>query len=73
MGPLPRVALRAATVAGGFTGVALVLGRVALPAPLLAAGILATAVALLTVLRRENRRLRRVIRDRRAVRDRRRP
>jgi Flp pilus assembly protein TadB len=73
MGPLPRAALRAATVAGGFTVAALVLGRGALPAPLRAAGILATAVALLCVLRRENRRLRRVIRDRRGVRARPRP
>jgi hypothetical protein len=68
-GPLQRGLLRATGIAGGFTGAALVLGRVAWP-PLRAAAMLALAAAFLVVLRREDRSLSRVIRDHRALRER---
>ncbi len=54
-------ALRAGLLAGGFTAASVVLGRAPLPAPVLAAGMLALPCALFAALRREDRRLRRAV------------
>jgi hypothetical protein len=59
-------ALRAGLVAGGFTVGSVALGHAPLPAPVLAAGMLALPCALFSVLRRQDRRLGRAVDDVRA-------